>query len=75
MAVGSGNRTMNWVCLHLVLVLIFSANAVYCGTLVKSLPGFDGELPFKLYTGYVQLCKMGFFGFLKTWFLGLLAFS
>ncbi|KAL6213225.1 hypothetical protein ACLB2K_012672 [Fragaria x ananassa] len=46
---------MNWVCLDLLLLLVFSANAAYSGTLVKSIPGFDGELPFKLYTGYTTV--------------------
>lgn len=55
---------MNWVCLHLLLALVFSANAVLCGTLVQSIPGFDGDLPFKLYTGYVFLL------FQKIQFLG-----
>ncbi|XP_062021824.1 serine carboxypeptidase-like 18 [Rosa rugosa] len=55
MVFDSCNKTMNWVCLHLLLLVIFSANAVYCGTLVKSIPGFDGELPFKLYTGYTTV--------------------
>lgn len=50
------NKTMNWVCLHLLLALVFSANAVLCGTLVKSIPGFDGDLPFKLYPGCVRVC-------------------
>ncbi|KAK9941808.1 hypothetical protein M0R45_007502 [Rubus argutus] len=52
---------MNWVCLDLLLALIFTANAVLCGTLVKSIPGFDGDLPFKLYTGYVRVGKSEMF--------------
>ncbi|PRQ22320.1 putative peptidase S10, serine carboxypeptidase, alpha/Beta hydrolase [Rosa chinensis] len=61
MAFGSGNNTMSWVCLHLLLVLVFSAKVVLCGTRVKSIPGFAGDLPFKLYTGYVSVGKAEMF--------------
>ncbi|XP_062177238.1 serine carboxypeptidase-like 17 [Alnus glutinosa] len=54
MALGSGNYA-NRMCLHLLLLLLFSVNVAFSDTLVTSLPGFDGDLPFKLYTGYVNI--------------------
>ena len=54
MVFSSGNYA-NKVCLHSLLLLLFSANVAFSGTLVTSIPGFDGDLPFKLYTGYVLM--------------------
>ncbi|KAH7865927.1 hypothetical protein Vadar_013242 [Vaccinium darrowii] len=44
------NRLWWWVYIQLLLTLLLSAQTVLSGQIVKYLPGYDGELPFKLET-------------------------
>ncbi|KAG6710082.1 hypothetical protein I3842_06G165400 [Carya illinoinensis] len=60
MALVSGNSA-NRVRLHVFILLLFFVKAAFSGTLVTSIPGFDGDLPFKLYTGYVTVGEADMF--------------
>ena len=51
-----------WMCLHVLLVLFLSSTAT-SGSILDTLPGYYGKLPFKLETGWV--CTFLFTNFMK----------
>ncbi|XP_059448607.1 serine carboxypeptidase-like 7 [Corylus avellana] len=54
------SKASSSVCLHFLLLLLVSGTAI-SQSVVKTLPGYPGELPFTLETGYVSVGNVEFF--------------